>query len=44
MVPVRLTDVDEDGIISMQLEGLGLNRLQQLMTLINETYSTGVCT
>ena len=39
MVPVTLTDVDEDGVISIQLMGPGLNRLQQLMNEINDAYS-----
>ena len=38
MIPVTLTDVDEDGVATIQLQGPGLNRLQQLMTTINELY------
>ena len=38
-VPVTLTDVDEDGVISIQLMGPGVNRLQQLMNEINDAYS-----
>jgi len=39
LVPVKLTDVDEDGVVSLQLIGPGLNCLQQLMNEINNAYS-----
>lgn len=38
-VDVKLTNVDDHGVISLQVVGPGLNRLQQLMTHINETCS-----
>ena len=38
-MPVKLTDVDEDGVVSLQLIGPGLNCLQQLMNEINNAYS-----
>eukprot|EP00731_Ephydatia_muelleri_P018722 Em0011g762a len=39
MVPVKLTDVDEDGIISVQLLGPGLTYLDQLLTEMNNPNS-----
>ena len=37
-VPVILTDVDEDGVVTVQLRGHGFNFLQLLMNQINEKY------
>ena len=42
-VPIILTDVDADGIVTVQLRGPGLVRLQELMTLINKTYKVWPC-
>ena len=39
MVAVKLTDVDEDGIVSVQLVGPGLTYLDQLLTEINNPSS-----
>ncbi len=38
MVPVKLTDIDVEGVVALQVQGPGLNQLQQLMTIINDTY------
>ena len=38
MVPVNLTDIELDGVVILQVQGPGLNQLQQLMTIINDTY------
>ena len=38
MVPVHLTDIDMEGVVILQVQGPGLNQLQQLMTIINDTY------
>ncbi len=37
-MPVKLTDIDLEGVIALQVQGPGLNQLQQLMTIINDTY------
>ena len=42
MVPVKFTDIDMDGIVTVQLHGPGLNQLEHLMTIINETYEVHV--
>ncbi len=38
MVPVELTDIDLEGVIALQVQGPGLNQLQQLMAIINNVY------
>ena len=37
-MPVTLSDVDEDGVLMVQVHGPGLSRLQELMTLINTKF------
>ena len=35
---MKFTDIDVDGIVTLQLVGPGLNQLDHLMNIINETY------
>ena len=42
-VAVILTDIDEDGIVTVQVCGPGVNQLQRLMTLINDKYKVSRC-
>ncbi len=37
-MPVKLTDIDLEGVIALQVQGPGLNQLQQLMAIINNVY------
>ena len=35
---MRFTDIDVEGIVTLQLLGPGLNQLDHLMNIINEAY------
>ena len=37
-MPVTLTDIYMDGVVTVQLVGPGLDQLEHLMTIINEAF------
>ena len=41
MLAVKLTDVDETGVLSVQVLGPGLSQLEELAKQIEEAYSAG---
>ena len=41
MIAAKLTDVDETGVLSIQVVGPGLSKLEELAKQIEERYSRG---
>ena len=41
-MPVKFTDIDVDGVVTVQLPGPGLSQLEYLMNIINEQYEVSL--